>query len=225
MKGEEHFHDRADAYEDLIIKIVPDARSFFGTVVSTVDHGGGSVLELGSGTGYVTEMVLRASPGASVTCIDMDPAMLAVARSKEALRGVSYLEGDFREVWPKGQFDLVLTSLCLHHLPDPDRAAVVRRIREALRPGGVFVNGDVFRGVTPEEEERDCNLWEQAMAENGLPAGERDAMLAKRKRNAAYLDTLPGYLRKMKDAGFGEVTCQYHHGIYAVVTGTSPADR
>lgn len=220
MKGEEHFHDRADAYEDLIIKIVPDAQSFFGAVVSSLPEGKVSVLELGSGTGYVTEMVLRASPTAAVTCIDMDPAMLAVARRKKTLQGVSYLEGDFREVWPEGKFDLVLTSLCLHHLPDPDRASIVRRISTALRPGGVFVNGDVFRGETPEDEERDCRLWEQAMTENGLSAGERDAMLAKRKRNVAYLDTRPGYLQKMKDAGFTQITCPYRHGIYAVVTGT-----
>ncbi|WP_067049718.1 class I SAM-dependent methyltransferase [Methanofollis ethanolicus] len=219
MKGEEHFHDRADAYEDLIIGIVPDAQSFFGAVVSSVPGEEVSVLELGSGTGYVTEMVLRANPAAAVTCIDMDPAMLAVARRKEALGAVSFLEGDFRDVWPEGQFDIVLTSLCLHHLPDRDRAAVVRRIRETLRPGGVFVNGDVFRGVTPEEEDADCRLWRQAMAENGLPIGEIELMLAKRKRNATCLDTLPGYLQKMKDAGFRQITHPYRHSIYAVVVG------
>lgn len=220
MKGEEHFHDRPAAYEDLIVRIVPDARTFFGTVVSFVPGGKISVLELGSGTGYVTEMVLRASPTASVTCIDMDPAMLAVARQKEMLRGVSFLEGDFREVWPEEQFDLVLTSLCLHHLPDPDRTAVIGRIYKTLRPGGVFVNGDVFRGATPEEEEEDRRLWRHEMTENRLPAGEVEAMLAKRERNVFYQDTLPGYLQKMKEAGFKQVTYPYRHGIYAVVAGS-----
>jgi len=220
MKGEEHFHDRPDAYEGLIARIVPDAPAFFGTLVSLVPGGKPTVLELGSGTGYVTEMVLRTSPAAMVTCIDMDPAMLAVARRKETLRGVSFLKGDFREVWPEGKFDLVLTSLCLHHLPDPDRAIVVRNISTALRPGGVFINGDVFRGVTPEEEERDCHLWRQAMAENCLPAREIEAMLAKRKRNIACLDTLPGYLQKMRDAGFTQITSPYSHSIYTIVAGT-----
>ncbi|MDD4253768.1 MAG: methyltransferase domain-containing protein [Methanofollis sp.] len=220
MKSEEHFHDRADAYEDLIVGIVPDARAFFGAAVSSVPGGEVSVLELGSGTGYVTEMVLRANPEAAVTCIDMDPAMLAVARRKEALRGVSFLEDDFRDIWPEGQFDIVLTSLCLHHLPDSDRAAVVRRIHTTLRPGGVFVNGDVFRGVTPEEEEADCRLWRQAMAENGLPVEEIEAMLARREKNTACPDTLPAYLQKMKDAGFTQITCPYRHSIYAVVAAT-----
>ncbi|WP_342678220.1 class I SAM-dependent methyltransferase [Methanofollis sp. UBA420] len=220
MKSEEHFHDCADAYDDLIVGIVPDAPAFFGTVVSSLPDGETSVLELGSGTGYVTEMVLRASTAASVTCIDMDPAMLAVARRKETLRGVSFLEGDFRDIWPEEQFDIVLTSLCLHHLSDQDRAAVVRRIHTTLRPGGIFVNGDVFRGVTSEEEERDCRLWQQAMAENGLPVEEIEAMLARREKNAACLNTLPGYLQKMKDAGFRQITCSYRHSIYAVVTCT-----
>lgn len=220
MKGEEHFHDCPDAYENLIVRIVPDARTFFGTVASFVPGGKISVLELGSGTGYVTEMVLRASPTATITCIDMDHAMLAVAQKKEMLRGVSFLEGDFREVWPEEQFDIVLTSLCLHHLPDPDRAAVLKRIYKTVRPGGVFVNGDVFRGATPEEEEADRRLWRHEMTENGLPAGEVEAMLAKRAKNVSCQDTLPGYLQKMKDAGFEQIACPYRHGIYAVVAGT-----
>lgn len=220
MKGEEHFHDRPDAYEDLIVRIVPDARTFFGTVVSFVPGGEISVLELGSGTGYVTEMILRADPEASVTCIDMDPAMLAVARKKDLLHKVSFLEGDFRTVWPEKQFDLVLTSLCLHHLPDQDRAAVIGRIHETLRPGGIFVNGDAFRGATQDEEEAVRRLWRDEMRENGLPAGEVESMLSKRERNTGYLDTLPGYLQKMKDAGFKQVVCPYRHGIYAVVAGT-----
>lgn len=219
MTGKEHFHDRPDAYEDLIVGIVPDAQAFFGAVVSFVPGGEISVLELGSGTGYVTEMVLRANPAAAVTCIDMDPAMLAVARRKETLRGVSFLEGDIRDVWPDDRFDLVVTSLCLHHLPDPDRAAVVARVHETLRPGGVFVNGDVFKGATPEEEEENCRLWRLAMAETGLPADEAAAMLARREQNAAGLDTLPGYLQKMNAAGFGRIACPYRHSIYAIVAG------
>jgi len=220
MKGEEHFHDRADAYEDLIARIVPDAPAFFGKVVSLVPGGRPAVLELGSGTGYVTETVLRKSPAATVTCIDMDRAMLDVAQRKQTLLGVSFIEGDFRKVWPPGQFDLVLTSLCLHHLPDADRAAVLRRIHRSLRPSGVFVNGDVFLGATPEEEETNCRLWSQAMAKNSLPDDEAAAMLARREKNAPCLDTLPGYLQKMKDAGFREIICTYRQSIYAVVAGT-----
>lgn len=220
MKGEEHFHDRADDYERLIVAIVTDAPAFFGAVVSAVPEGTPAVLELGSGTGYVTEMVLRASPAATVTCVDMDDAMLAVARKKRALREVAFIEGDFTKVWPVGRFDLVLTSLCLHHLVDADRADVLGRIHRSLRPGGVFVNGDVFRGATPGEEEENCRLWLQDMTKNGLPEEEAAGMLARREKNASCLDTLPGYLKKMEDTGFENIACNYRHGIYAVVVGT-----
>lgn len=219
MKGEEHFHEKADAYEDLIVEIVSDAPVFFGTVTSFVPEGEIDLLELGSGTGFVTEQILNVNPQARVTCIDMDPAMLAVARRKESLSSVTFLEGDFRNVWPEGQFDLVLTSLCLHHLPDDDRAMVLCHIYDTLRPGGRFINGDVFRPDERWEEEDLKNQWYHSMRANGLSTAEAESMLAKRERNYQFLDTLPHFREKMIRAGFERILCPYVNGIYSVFVG------
>ncbi|QYZ78555.1 class I SAM-dependent methyltransferase [Methanofollis formosanus] len=219
MKGEEHFHEKADVYEDLIVRIVSDAPAFFGTIADFIPEGKIEVLELGSGTGFVTEQILSANPQAKVTCIDMDPAMLAVAQRKENLKTIAFLEGDFREVWPDGMFDLVLTSLCLHHLPDDDRAMILGHVHDALKPGGRFVNGDVFRPEEIWEEKILSARWYHSMQTNGLPAVEAESMLAKRERNYQFLDTFTHFREKMTRAGFERILCPYVDGIYAVFVG------
>jgi tRNA (cmo5U34)-methyltransferase len=217
MKAEEHFNDRADRYEALIEKIVSHPGIFFGTAAACVPGGEIAVLELGSGTGYVTELLLAQNPEAQITCIDMTPEMLSVARAKPALRGVTFLEGDFRDVWPGGRFDCVISTLCLHHLPDADRAALIRRIHSTLNEGGRFINGDAFRPESAWEEEVYMKRWRRDMTAAGLPGSEAEGMIAKRKKSYQFLDTFHAYHRKLSDAGFKKVICPYVFDIYGVV--------
>jgi tRNA (cmo5U34)-methyltransferase len=217
MKAEEHFNDTADRYEELIEKIVVHPDLFFGSTVDWIPDERIRVLELGSGTGYVTERILEKNPDAEITCIDMTPEMLAVARKKPSLAGVTFMEGDFREVWPDGRFDVVLTTLCLHHLPDADRAVLIRNIHSTLKTGGCFVNGDVFRPESEWEETIYRQRWRRAMIENGLPGAEADAMLAKRKNSYGFLDTFGNYRRKLVDAGFERTLCPHIHDFYGIV--------
>jgi tRNA (cmo5U34)-methyltransferase len=217
MKAEEHFNDTADRYEEQIRKIVPHSEIFFGSAVACIPHGSITVLELGSGTGYVTEQILAKNPDAAITCIDMTPEMLAVARKKTALDGVTFMEGDFRDVWPDELFDVVITTLCLHHLPDPDRAALIRRIHATLKTGGRFINGDVFKPESAWEEEIYEKRWRRAMLESGLPEAEAEGMIAKRRNSYGFLDTFHNYRQKVVDAGFERVFCPYVYDFYGVV--------
>ncbi len=46
---------------------------------------------------------------------------------------------------PDGEFDLVLSSYCLHHFSQPQKQAVLRQIRRVLAPGGTFIWTDLVR--------------------------------------------------------------------------------
>lgn len=215
-KAEEHFNENAEKYESLIEKIVTRHEIFFSQVVSLVPGGDIRVLELGSGTGYLTEKIIEKNPGAKVTCIDMTPEMIGIAMRKETLKNVEFIEGDFRNVWPNGKFDLVISTLCFHHLPDKDREEVTKMIRDSLADGGIFVNGDVFKsddefigGILDER-------WKEAMIENGLSEKQADGMIEKRGRALEFIDTPEGYRKKLLDAGFGKVFCFYSFDIYGV---------
>ena len=108
------------------------------------------VLELGTGTGETALRVLARHPGARWTGIDASEAMLARAweRLPEAVLLLSRLE----EPLPEGPFDLVVSTLAVHHLDGAGKRDLFARVAGVLRrPGGRFVLGDVVVPRAGEE--------------------------------------------------------------------------
>ncbi|MCA1469785.1 methyltransferase domain-containing protein [Bradyrhizobium sp. IC3195] len=97
---------------------------------------GETVLDVGTGTGVVAITAARA--GASVTGLDLTPALLDVARENAQiarLATVQWFEGDAENLpFPDGQFDVVLSQFGHMFAPRPDVA--VAEMRRVLKPGG-----------------------------------------------------------------------------------------
>ncbi|MFF7165958.1 class I SAM-dependent methyltransferase [Streptomyces sp. NPDC008086] len=119
------------------------------------------VLDLGSGTGSLS--LLAAEQGHRVTGVDRSPAMVDLARAKQAGRDAAFLVGDAAAP-PVGEerFDVVLVRHVLWALPDPGR--VLRHWRGLLRPKGRFV---LVEGV-----------WGTTAPTVGIPADRLTALLA-----------------------------------------------
>lgn len=101
---------------------------------------GESVLDVGCGTGTLAIAAKhRVGPAGIVHGIDASPEMIAHAKRKAAKTGIDVT---FRtaivEALPFAdrQFDAVLSTLMLHHLPRPTREEAARELRRVLKPGG-----------------------------------------------------------------------------------------
>ena len=97
------------------------------------------VLDVGSGAG---DVALSAGdlvgPEGSVVGVDVNPAVLAVARvrAEAALQPwVTFVEGDCLQVELDEPFDAVVGRLVLVHQPDP--VVMLRTLAKRLRPGGI----------------------------------------------------------------------------------------
>ena len=114
----------------------------------------GRILELGVGTGETSRRLLERHPGAHLTGIDVSPEMLEEARRRlpEADLRVARLEDPL----PEGPFDLVLSTLAVHHLDAAGKADLFRRVAAALAPGGRFVLADVVVPERPEDAVIEC---------------------------------------------------------------------
>jgi tRNA (cmo5U34)-methyltransferase len=99
------------------------------------------VLELGTGTGETALRVRAGQPDAEWVGIDASGAMLA--RARERLPGADLRLQRLEDELPEGPFDLVVSALAVHHLDGPGKRALFSRVAGVLRPGGVFVLGDV----------------------------------------------------------------------------------
>jgi ubiquinone/menaquinone biosynthesis C-methylase UbiE len=105
------------------------------------------VLELGCGTGNLTARL--AARGATVTAIDQDPEMLAVAREKlggeprVTLQEMAAVE--IADRFPAGHFDAVAGTLVLSEMSEDEQAYVLAAARRVLRPGGRLAVADEVR--------------------------------------------------------------------------------
>jgi ubiquinone/menaquinone biosynthesis C-methylase UbiE len=102
------------------------------------------VLDLGSGTGFAAEQVLRAfGPRVDhLVCQDLSTDMLAIGRTRLAAAHVraNFVAGDaVCLLGVEGGFDLVVTNAVLHHLVD--LGAFLRLVGRLVKPGGVYVAG------------------------------------------------------------------------------------
>lgn len=115
---------------------------------------GERVLDVGCGPGdLVLAAARRVGPSGSVVGIDAASEMIDVARRKAARhkdRPVQFrVEPVEAMSFPDGSFDVVLSSLMMHHLPGDLKQRALAEIRRVLRPGGRIVVIDIQLSARP----------------------------------------------------------------------------
>ena len=103
-------------------------------------EGGETVVDLGCGTGRLTERVLERLPRGRVVAVDCSPAMLEVARANLRPRfpgRVAFVRADAAAPPFGAAADVVFSTATFHWVLDHD--ALFRGVFAALRPGGRLV--------------------------------------------------------------------------------------
>jgi SAM-dependent methyltransferase len=130
---------------------MPDREERFRIMLDMVEALVGTaprVLDLACGTGSITARLLARFPRATSTGVDLDPALLAIARGTfEGDDRVRFVTADLKDPdWPAklpyDSYDAVLTATALHWLHSEPLAALYGRVAELVSDGGVFMNAD-----------------------------------------------------------------------------------
>lgn len=100
---------------------------------------GQHVLDAGCGTGYFARLIARAvGPSGVAVGIDPSESMIEYARRKTGcMRNCQFQVAAAEALpFPGERFDVVASSLVLHHLPEELRLRALEDMRRVLRPGG-----------------------------------------------------------------------------------------
>jgi SAM-dependent methyltransferase len=121
-------------------------RHHHGFLLAHVPRPCREALEIGCGAGAFSHAL--AARAERVLALDLSPEMIRAARAREPCHANLEFEVADAAAWPfpSERFDCIASIATLHHL---DPRALIPRLREALRPGGVLLALDLVADESP----------------------------------------------------------------------------
>ncbi|HXX53120.1 MAG TPA: class I SAM-dependent methyltransferase [Thermodesulfovibrionales bacterium] len=213
-------------YDDWIRKALPGYEDMFSAALGAIpfDHDNPlSVLDLGAGTGLFSYQVFLRFPRATFVLCDVAEKMLDIARQRFKVQGkqFEYAVKDYRDIEGEGIYDLVISSMSIHHLADHEKKALFCKVFAILRQPGVFINVDQIKGATPHLEQLYWRWWLAKIRIAG--ASEEQIRAGVERRHAYDKDAcMEDQLLWLRDAGFETVDCVYKNysmGVFFAMRG------
>lgn len=155
--------------------------------------------------------------------VDLAQAPLDVARASRPFAedvSTSFHRADFFDyldsVDDQEQFDVVLSTFAVHHLTTGRKLELLRRIADRLRPGGMFLFGDVTNMVEGRSREQMLNAWEPVFLKTGFDVldDEQRQEVWKHVSNYDLPEDLPTMRQLLEESGFRSAECVYQDGFY-----------
>ena len=214
-----HLRVEVDAYDDIIRRFIPGYEAMLREAARAVAaRRPGLVLDLGAGTGALSEAILGHGDVGGIELIDVDAEMLdqARARLERFADRARFRERSFLDPLPP--CDAVAASIALHHVREMEgKRALYRRIRTALRPQGIFVNADAVMPAHSPEREARYAFWAAHMVSRGIPEARAYQHFEEWAEEDTYFP-VEEELAALEAAGF-EAGIAWQKGPIAVLVG------
>ncbi len=225
MNIQEAFNNSAADYDQLRRILIPCFDDFYKTAVEIIPNNRSAslkILDLGAGTGLYSGMVQSVFPNAEFTLLDLAFEMLEKAQLRFSKMGKfpRILIGNYVEVDLGDSYDLVISALSIHHLPDSDKQSLYQKIYNILNPGGMFVNADQVLGKTTDLEKLYRQHWLNSVLALGI--SHEDLKAAQKRMEYDCMTPLDVQLRWLEAAGFQNVDCWYKNFSFTVFGGYRP---
>ena len=230
----------SQVYQQLATIAVPARDEQIATIVALLPFGKDaefSVVELGSGEGFLSEAILSCFPNARMLALDGSVAMRARAserlqrfESRFAVQSFNIEDPDWLQ-HARG-VDAVVSSLCVHHLTSEGKQRMFNELARHLNPGGALVIADLVAAVQTNHHQLLGAQWDHethaasTTASNGASGWQ--AFLDEKWNIYWWPDEMDRpsplfeQLRWLSTAGFDPVDCFWLRGAHAIYGGFVP---
>lgn len=200
--------------------LVPCFDDFYAVAVENLNFPTTSsprILDLGAGTGLLSQKILELYPKAQLTLVDLSEKMLDIARLRfEGLPNVTIKQADFTTFEMEiNSYDAIVSSLAIHHLTDDNKRLLYNRIHPALKPDGLFVNAEQILADNDFMQNLYHKQWCNKIEHSTLSRQEINASYERIKLDKRA--TISAQLNWLKDAGFSQTDCLYKYYYFAVL--------
>jgi tRNA (cmo5U34)-methyltransferase len=219
----DHFEKEAHFYDEIILKLIPYYKEMVNSLASSIPcdkEASIQILDLGCGTGSISKAILEKFPKAKCTIIDISREMLRIAESKIGKNAINKsICEDFYELTIENKYDVVASSLALHHLiTDEDKKAFYSKIFNMLKPNGIFLNADVVLGSNEYFQHNNMEKWIAYMHRSCSMDAITNNWLVK-YRNEDKPAGLIDQIKWLEDIGFSDVDVIWKYYNFAVYGG------
>jgi tRNA (cmo5U34)-methyltransferase len=176
------------------------------------------ILDLGAGTGLLTSYLHNKYPLGDFVLLDLSEEMLNIARTRfENSSNFHYVVADYLKQDLEGFFDIVVSSLSIHHLEHPDKRLLYEKVYQHLNPGGVFINADQVRGPYPANEKEYYRNWLNKIDMSALSKSEKTIILDRMELDKPA--SLADNFKWLEEIGFVDVDVYYKYYNFVVLYG------
>lgn len=163
MKVEEFYNNISKEYTSLLDKAIPKYQEMLSTVMHYVPDNlePKKILELGCGTGNLTQHLVDKYPNAKITVVDISKDILKECSLRfSSNKNIEYLQADFNELnLHKNKYNLIFSSIAIHHLKDEEKESFFNILYTWLNNNGVFIYADQCKGETEEIYKKHIAKW------------------------------------------------------------------
>lgn len=191
---------------------------FLGELLPFDEQDAFTFLDLGAGTGAAARAILGLYPLSVAILTDFSSQMIG-----EGERQLAPFAGRFEYVefdmstgdWPAAiptALDAVVTSMCIHHLPDHRKQGLFAEIFDHLAPGGWYLNYDPVSSADPVVEatwERVNDRADPEAASKRLHRTPEDK--SRYENHVRFIIPLDQQLDYLRSAGFQGIDVYWKH--------------
>ena len=160
----EHFEAEALEFDSIIVKIIPYYDQMIQALIDSIQFDTFDkirIIDLGCGTGTIAKRLADKFPNSKIVCLDIASKMIEIAKYKlQDHKNTEFIVGDFSKIDFHEQFDVVVSSLALHHIQtDNEKKEFYTKIYTILTNSGQFINADVVLATTDYQQAINMSRW------------------------------------------------------------------
>jgi tRNA (cmo5U34)-methyltransferase len=210
--------ESAESYDALIEKIIPHyhlQQNLLLTLVSLDQQEKMRVLDLGIGTGALSETILNHFPDSTVHGMDRTKGMLGECdkRLKRFGDRVTLEEAEITEWNGNGEYELVVAGLSLHHLTQEEKQKNYHHINKSLKKGGSFFLLDIVLGESEKLTNFYVERWANFMSQNNF---NHQAVIDD-YYDADIPASVTDHFEWLQKAGFSVVDCPWREYNFVIL--------
>jgi len=216
----EKFSQGAEEYDQQRTHVIPCLEDLYQITsdLAIVENPKPKILDLGAGTGLLTSYLHKKYPEGDFILLDLSEEMLNIARTRfENAANFHYVIADYLKHEFEGFFDIVVSSLSIHHLEHHDKRFLYEKIYQHLNSEGVFINADQVMGPYPANEKEYYRNWLNKIDMGSLSESEKTIIFDRMKLDKPA--PLADNFKWLEEIGFVDVDIYYKYYNFVVLYG------